>query len=109
MINDLQSISDPTDALTLDQLYTLAVRATHELLHNILVGTMSARSFGRLGVLLGALPLPYERYAWAAARLANSRQYALRNEYQAAAFEIRLLARRLAAEAQLMIEGPTKG
>lgn len=92
--------------LSLDQIYFMAVRAAEELADRLLVRSANAESFCRVDRLLGALPLPQERYAWVAARLANARAYLLRDEPCAAAYEARLLSRRLAVELCLAVRQP---
>jgi hypothetical protein len=88
-------------AISLDQLYRRALEAAEELTGEILLRMANSESFARLDRLLGALPLPQQRYSWVAARLANARAYVLGNEPYAAAYEARLLTRRLAVESSL--------
>lgn len=99
MNDEARRATASAEALSLNEIYQHAVEAANQLVDQLLVGTVDWQTFSRLDLLLGALPLPHGLYSWAVCRLANSRVYAQSDERFAAAFEARLLARRLAAEA----------
>jgi hypothetical protein len=85
------------NVLTIEGLIDEAVHQSATLADNLRCGRDTRKLFPALTIVLRSLPLAQGEFAWAECRLTNAAEYLAQDERHAAAWEIRLLSRRLRA------------